>query len=332
MDENLIGYLLKALDDDEHRQVERRLRSDPALPRRLELLTRSIEPLAADAAPAEPPADLWVRTLASVAERRSRELPRAPKTLSFADAAPRRWWRRADLFVAAAAVLIGLSLIPSSVVLLRQQRDKLQCQNNLRQLHQALMAFCDRHEQELPKVEEKPPRNFAGVFVPILHSAGTLGPDTTLGCAAAGARGVSQRTLEELDEMRRARPEEYEQYTRDSAGGYAYALGYRDADNRLIGLRRDATSDGLPVMADRPPYIESVGFCEVGNSRNHGGSGQNVLYLGGHVVFSTTRTVGVGGDDIYVNRQRKVAAGLDRLDTVLGAGAAQPSPATLPDD
>ncbi|HEX4608078.1 MAG TPA: hypothetical protein VH092_07725, partial [Urbifossiella sp.] len=52
--------------------------------------------------------------------------------------------------------------------------------------------------------------------------------------------------------------------------------------------------------------------------------GQNVLFAGGNVRFATVPTVGVNGDDIYRNNLGRVAAGLDRVDTVLGVGADRP--------
>jgi prepilin-type processing-associated H-X9-DG protein len=58
------------------------------------------------------------------------------------------------------------------------------------------------------------------------------------------------------------------------------------------------------------------------NSINHGGAGQNVLFADGHVQFLPQRTF--GEDDIFLNRDRKVAAGLDATDIVLGYSAARP--------
>ena len=48
MDENLIGYLLDALEPDERRAVEARLRSDPRTRARLATLRRALLPLEAD--------------------------------------------------------------------------------------------------------------------------------------------------------------------------------------------------------------------------------------------------------------------------------------------
>jgi hypothetical protein len=59
------------------------------------------------------------------------------------------------------------------------------------------------------------------------------------------------------------------------------------------------------------------------NSPNPGGRGQNVLYVGGNVKWLTAPTAGCD-EDIYLNRGKKIAAGMDCDDTVLGSGEAGP--------
>jgi hypothetical protein len=323
MDENFVGYLLNALDDDDRRAVERTLAADPAARHRLNLLRRALEPLAADAAPPAPPADLWLRTMTRI-ERQAPPLRLAPRPVSSL-ASGRAWWRRADVLVAATILLALLSLVPSGLVALQRHRDRLLCQDNLRVFHQALMRYCDTHGDSLPKVEEAPPRNFAGVFVPMLYEAGLLDPKTLGAECSRRPAGLSPVRVEELAQLP---PEEQRRCARLLAGGYAYVLGYCDEAGRLHGIRRDPDSGRLPIMADAPPFPAQTVGLPAGNSLNHGGTGQNVLYLGGQVSFCTQRNVGVGGDDIYLNKHNQVAAGVNRWDTVLGASAAQPLPAS----
>ncbi len=109
-------------------------------------------------------------------------------------------------------------------------------------------------------------------------------------------------------------------------------MGYQDASGQLHGLRVDhATNDNdlIPVMADRPSFnqVQGVFVDATPNSRNHDSKGQNVLYLGGAVRFVTNPRIGAYGDDIYLNQQNRIAAGLHRLDAVLGASDFKPVPA-----
>jgi hypothetical protein len=124
--------------------------------------------------------------------------------------------------------------------------------------------------------------------------------------------------VEELDDMYRTRRAAFNAAVHDLAGDYAYTLGYLDGD-ALHGLCRDS-GDDLPIMADRP------GAAAAGNSLNHGGAGQNVLYIGGQVLWRLDRGAGVQRDDIYLNKGYQPLAGRHRLDTVLGASDATPYP------
>src|SRR5262245_11531356 len=68
MDDNLVGYLLGALDGNTHRTVDDYLHADPDALRKLDRLRRALEPLEADRDEIEPPPGLALRTLARVAE------------------------------------------------------------------------------------------------------------------------------------------------------------------------------------------------------------------------------------------------------------------------
>jgi prepilin-type processing-associated H-X9-DG protein len=334
MDENLVGYLLNSLDPDTQRQVETYLHTTPEAQHRLELLRRALEPLAADAEEEMVPGGLWVRTLGHIAHdqcsrRRepdvlplptTRSLPLAP--WSAGETEVRSWWRRADVLVAALVLFAALGMGVTFLPAMWQRHQILACQNNLRLFGHALSAYSQHHDHEFPKVEAEPPHNVAGIFVPILRESGVLSGDVAVNCPANGNRPVRALTLAELDELSRDRPREFAEVVRRLAGCYAYTLGYGVPEDHH-GLRDDDGND-LPLLADRPDYTD--GRLGTGNSPNHGGHGQNVLFIDGHVRFCTTRMAGVDHDDIYLNQGGDVAAGRNRLDSVLGASAATPFP------
>ena len=114
----------------------------------------------------------------------------------------------------------------------------------------------------------------------------------------------------------------YDEAVREMAGGYAYSLGYRDGGGLRV-LCRSEGEDLQPILADCPPF-PGTRSATPGNSRNHGGSGQNVLFVGGAVRYVTNRTVGPEDDDIYLNLDHRIRAGIHDRDTVLGASDARP--------
>src|SRR6516165_5448186 len=112
MDENLVGYLLDALDAEDRRKVESYLRARPEARKRLARLRQLLNPLEADLHPSDPPPGLWVRTLAQVAEYQCRRLPSAPPVrVSSVPLSARGWWRRADVLVAASLLVCVGALI-----------------------------------------------------------------------------------------------------------------------------------------------------------------------------------------------------------------------------
>lgn len=330
MDENLVGYLLRALDGETQREVEAYLRAQPEVIKKLERLRQALEPLAADREPPVPPSGLRMRTLARVAEYRCRDLPPVPLPPPIRSRSPARsWWRRADVLVAAALLLVVLPLIPPGLNQLRHQSKIWECQNKLKEIYVSLKTYSDLNGGALPQVEEERPRNVAGVFVPILRQQNLLRPDLSMNCPATSRSPATSLSLEELRRIADTEPEQFMNCARQLAGCYAYTLGYRDSENRLRGLRYDPAEPNnsyLPIMADCPPFEQRNYRSAVDkNSFNHGGEGQNVLYMDGRVIFCKNRMAGVEGRDIYLNGHRLPEAGVDKWDSVVGGSAFQPS-------
>jgi hypothetical protein len=323
MEQLLIGYLLNALTEREMREVEQYLAEHPEARQTLAQLEAAIAPLAADFERPAPPRGLAVRTLAKIAENicthqeLPSDLPQAPNTRP-APSFPIPMWRRVDVLVAACLLLtfVGLSLItlgrmrgPTSAVMLAE------CKNNLRQFCIALHAYRDMHG-EFPDVSKEAPRDVAGIVVPILAEGGALPSSASIRCPGLGSPLNSHFTL---DELRKMSNHDFEQHSPCLSMCYAYSLGYRDV-NGVYHAPADspkANWSQIPIMADRPP-AEGV----LTNSINHAGIGQNVLFADGSVLFMPQRTR--GDDDIFINRDKRVAAGLDITDIVLGYSGARP--------
>ena len=70
MHDNLLGYLLGALDSEETAHVEQSLMSDEAIGCRLALLRRALQPLECAPEPTSPPEGLAERTCQRIREAR----------------------------------------------------------------------------------------------------------------------------------------------------------------------------------------------------------------------------------------------------------------------
>ncbi|MBI3411820.1 MAG: DUF1559 domain-containing protein [Planctomycetes bacterium] len=313
IDAQLLGFLVGGLEEKELRQVEADLEAHPERRLRLDKLRLALDPLAADKDEPAPPRGLAVRTIALIAEHSCRQLPRAPATSRQSGGGGRTWWRRADVLVAACLLLTFLGLGIPAVVRMRAGAARVECQNNLRTFGFALQNY---HELRghYPNIAEEAPHNVAGMVIPILADAGVLKDTASIRCAGNGAHLANSLTL---DEARAIPPENLDD--RRLTPSYAFSLGFKDD----TGYHPPCQCEGQPanlvaLMSDGPPLNAGAG-----NSPNHRGDGQNVLFIDGSVGYYKTRNVGFD-NDIFTNKAKQVAAGLDCLDIVLGRSLARP--------
>jgi len=323
MVENLLGYLLGALDERGVSQVEAYLAQHPEARAQLAQLQQALEPLGLDREPTPPPPYLTERTIARIAEHIcapavEEDLPIAPPVSPSSSGRP-SWWRRIDVLVAACLLVTvtGIGLVtlarmraPTSSAML------VECKNNLREFFFALQRYRDQH-REFPDVAKESPRDVAGMVVPILNDAGTLSSNVSIRCPAVGTPMTCSFSRTALRDMTDT---VFAQHAPCLSMCYAYSLGFKDEAGVVHGPGSIVQTSlaQMPIMADRPPTEGTPG-----NSFNHGGLGQNVLFADGHVRFLPQRTFGEG-DDIFMNRNKMVAAGLDATDVVLGFSAARP--------
>ena len=312
MDDNLLGYLVDGLDDAEKRQVEATLLECPEARHRLAALKQALRPLDADREEIVPPPDLASRTLAKIADEVGPALPKAP--VAQEESGSGSWWRRVDVLVAACVLLLAIGAGAPAIYRWHSQRGTVECQENLRQFFVALAAYRDGQGQ-YPDLSKQAPRNVAGVVVPVLADAGVLAPSFSVRCPAIGPHLGCTFTMPRLNAMSE---EDFQTQAPNLALCYAFALGYRGPAGDLHGPWQ-TPGWAWPILADRPPSDGTPG-----NSPNHGGTGQNVLFLDGHVRFVPGRTIGDPDDDIFLNRANTVAAGVDNRDVVLGASASRP--------
>ena len=322
MEHDLLGYLLNALDSHEHEQVEAYLRGDPEAQTQLATLRHTLAPLALDRE-IDPPAGLAARTLA-----RLPQVAIAPYTITQSPPAPRLGLpgrRLIEFGVAAACILTLVGLGALWIARIRGVRpddvgavQMVECKNNLQKLFVPLRAYADTHGGEFPNVgtADASPRNVVALVFPMLKDAKVLPADAMIACPMASCKPC----LNDLMQVKALDLASLQNWAASMVHTYAYSLGYLSQD-KLVGLRlhEGQAASLMPLMADSPPADLSYG-----NSPDHSGRGQNVLYADGHVTFCASRHVGYEQDDIYLNRRQVVAAGIDWRDTVLACGPALP--------
>jgi prepilin-type processing-associated H-X9-DG protein len=119
-------------------------------------------------------------------------------------------------------------------------------------------------------------------------------------------------SFDQSEQIRQTNPAEYQ---RMLCWDYAYNVGYRHPSGHP-GPLEFAHSARIPVLADQPNYDNHLTIRE-GNSPNHGGRGQNVLFGDGSVRFFHTRNISPNDPDLYLNNDHQPRPGVHVQDSVL---------------
>jgi hypothetical protein len=299
------------LTDREGRELDGSLHSlysDPAQTERLARLRESVRLLVDDGEPFSVPAGLAEQTVYFVAKNRSRPrsfLDRLPTPV------PLRW---ADLAVAASIFIAGMLTLIPAVHRSRERMNQAGCVFNLQQLGNSLAQYASL-QPFFPYPPAKRHDTHSGMFAVILHDAGFLNDLSVLDCPSNGpcpTRMTSLGNFEQVDQIRRTDPERYQ---RMLCWDYAYNVGYRNASGHT-GPVEVIHASRVPVLADQPDH-ENYLHIRDGNSPNHHGWGQNVLFGDGSVGWFRTRKVSPVDLDLYLNNNLEPRPGTHELDSVL---------------
>lgn len=323
MREQLLGYLLDAIEPDERERLEDQLRRDPDLQRELELMDDALEPLRIADVPIDPPADLAERTSRMVAAYRSgkpitqtgapvRVTPALIGDKSTEELAGDVGRRKtlADMAVAGGLVVAATLLLFPAIQQSRAGARLNQCQNNLRQIGLALAHYCMHNQGYYPPIGSS---ETAGIYAAYLQQGGYVhGRGWNLCPASAHATCSGDGYVPTFEELRAASGPARIRLQRGMGGGYGYTLHYVENGVYRCLRRRDCAT--LAVMADVPSGQLS-GLL----SANHGGCGQNVLYDDGHVRCLCRCTAEGGHDHIFLNSDGLLAPGTHAGDAVIAS-------------
>ena len=336
MREQLLGYLMGALDEAEQAEVRAAIESDARLAAECARLEQAIAPLAEDDAWLDPPSRLAERTIAHVEAqppavgrrfnwKAVEESPQLVQPASLSQAVdahtsqPRRW-TLADAIVAAGICAAAAILLFPAIASSRQQAAVLHCQNNLRQIGHALVDFSRHNQGNFPLVAATGNMGVAGSYAPLLKEAGLIEQDSTFVCPSSALANDSgdfripdQAELMELD----GKPLQLAQ--RKLGGSYGYAFGHLDENNQYRA-NVNRSRPRFAILSDAPSL-----HLEHRRSANHGGGGQNVLFEDNHVEYLKRCCASEElGDNVFLSDRGLVEAGRHYNDAVIGDSSSRP--------
>lgn len=344
MREDLLGYLLGAMQPDERREIESRLAVDADLRAELSLLQTLLAESGDPTHLLDPPAGLARRTCEFIARLRSEDATQLAFDRSFfgrpADttalsgsssaaavglAAAAAWsepgaapnagrWRLSDFVTLGGIALAASLLLFPALASWRYGQQSTVCRDKMHRISMALIDYSRLHGGLMPEVPEDGPLGHAGVYAPRLLDAGLV-EDSSLFLCPGCSNDPDAFAVPRLDDLRRATADQEATLARTMGGGYGYALGYvEDGEYRPLRNLNRAT---FAVLSDKP------GAGSRG-SLNHGCGGQNVLFEDGHAEFLSNCRLDRAGDELFRNASGFVGAGVGRDDVVIAPSEARP--------
>ena len=319
--EQVLGYLLGALNGSETERVKALVETDSAYRRQWLDVRCELDGLDRTALECEPPPGLARRTcqfVFAVARRASSPLARR-FAMSPHPALP-SWVSRIrslDATVAAVVVVLAALTILPAIHSSRLQARLTACQDNLRELGLSLVGYSQKHGDYFPSVPAEGKLAAAGIYAPMLLRDGFLTEPRRVVCPESPMAAQKDLHIPTVEEIQAAGDSEAAALRRQMGGSYGYCLGH--LDHGVLVPTKNLCRTSFALVADAPsdqlPEHQSV---------NHGGCGQNVLFEDGHVEFAVTTQPCCGTDDIFANDDHLVAAGVHAEDSVIAPSGTAP--------
>ncbi len=310
---DMLDYVLGQLDGDDAERVAREAESDPATADRVERLSHSLDLLLDDGEYIYAPRPGLARRTLEFVERAAKE---RPAVLELAPG-PRRF-RLGDFAMAATIFLASVLALAPAVLRGKERWGRAACLNNLQKVGVRLHQYAAlNHAYPFVEADEEIPH--AGAILCRLKEAGfPIDPrDLRCPCSESGSKLERVPGYAEVAAARKASPDgECHMLDND----YAFHIGHypwRSASAKAGPLRPDAAHQAIPIASDRPGFDHGSGTVYAGNSPNHGGQGQNVLYADGHAGWLGSRRVSPTDNDLYLNNDNRPAYGTNPDDAVL---------------
>lgn len=334
--EDLLGYVLGALDAQEHRDLQQTIDQNPQIEEELLRIKSSLMPLD-ELDTAGPRTGLARRTCEAVANWENNQahsnspdqlsafelaaVSSEPHTSSVDESdAPKirpaiserlfhpTTWSIPDVLVGMALLLICAGILFPTISYARNNSRILACQNNLRQVGLAMMDYSSINDGNFVAIPAAGNLAASGCYAPILKDAGLVENDSIFACAGISAQEppvhiAARKQIESADNE-----DEINHYRRTMGGHYGYTMGY--CENEKYCAPRYMGRTNIVLLADQPSS-DLAGR----RSSNHNGKGQNCLFEDGRVAFIKGHAL--AGDAIFENDYGIVAPGSHQWDNVI---------------
>ena len=307
--EDLLGYVLGALDADQQDAVQKLIDENPHLEEQMLDIKSSLTPLELLDEPSGTRPGLARRTCEMVACH-SGEFAEESEEFREPLLTGSSWSPRDFLFAAASIAILAGVLIP----VLDQSKYQSQishCRSNLVSIGQSLANYNDVHGH-LPLITPGAP---TALIIPVLRDEKFLEDDKQVYCAAV--RRQQPIRIPSCDEVMHCEAGPESNRIRTAASGdYAFSFGYEDSNRRYHAPGIHQNPHRI-LIADKPS-ISWIG----GPSDNHRGRGQNVLFQDLSSKFVNGNAI--CSDRIYTNDYNIVGPGVGPHDSVIGPSHLSP--------
>ncbi len=316
---DLLGFLLGALEFQDHSEIEKAIDRSPELGLQAGKLRRSLKRIALDCRPDHeaPPPALAERTCQWIWEQ-------AQKPTQLSEALPAELHSTSrtslpDVIVAGGILLIALALFLPALEASRFQAGVVACQKKLQEVGSALHVYSEMQpDRRFPRVELTGNRAAAGIYAPILVQNKLVTDTRTFFCPQSmRVQKVVDQSVPTLAEIDEAVGDTLDDLKSRMGGTYGYSLGYIDNDRYVPPKNRNR--EHFALLGDVPSRDHKLHMTS-----NHGGRGLNLFFEDGHVKFFKKIPTEGPMDDPFINQKGYVAAGVDHTDAVLGTSSDVP--------
>ena len=336
--EDLLGYVLGALDAQEQRDLQQLIDTNPDLDEQMLEIRHAMTPLD-HLGTAGPPPGLARRTVELAAGFHGPFPGSMPGDADSAIAAIEpetqnsltrfklrdkmlhpESWSRTDVvtIVACMAVLAGVML--PALAWTRDQSHIAACQDHLQQIGAAMMKYSNMNDGDFVPIPTSGNLSAAGVYAVELKENQLVEDDSVFACAGIDVEADPVRIPPAI-EITNADGQRLDQLRRQMGGHYGYSIGFGSADGYVPPRNQGLTY--VALVSDRPSS-DLPGR----RSASHRGRGQNVLFGDGRVEFVTGQSF--AGDALFENDYGVVAPGTSDRDNVIAPSHLSPTSPFVP--